>query len=325
MFDVPGGSHRLVAYWGFLIGYLVTKFNEEKMMCSKRYGCRGFRGFTLIELLVVISVIALLLAVLMPALRRAKEQAKLVVGGNNQHQVLAATHVYAANNDAEMPVHVAENDNGSARWWDFANYLACHRPEPVGGSLGWQFGGILPNVEAWLCPFSLITPETELPAKGGGQDRTYQEIYEDPDPDEYTWVWMTYMTFWRFGGFADRNLHYNNPAFKGPGLKSVRFNAAPGSNGDLAIADYIAFTYGAGAGAKWESGHPFKTSSKGGLFHEGPLGDTGLGSNLVKEMGRVRFNAGYIDGHVERFSTEDIAIKKPQLLRGRRYFLPENW
>lgn len=44
------------------------------------------RGFTLIELLVVISIIALLLSIMMPSLRRAKKQANLVVCQSNLRQ-----------------------------------------------------------------------------------------------------------------------------------------------------------------------------------------------------------------------------------------------
>ena len=53
------------------------------------------RGFTLIELLVVISIIALLLAILMPALGKVKEKAKSVVCKTNLKQAAFACTMYS--------------------------------------------------------------------------------------------------------------------------------------------------------------------------------------------------------------------------------------
>ena len=59
------------------------------------------KGFTLIELLVVISIIAMLVAILMPALAVAKRQAKAVACKSNLRQLVLANLSYATeNNDA---------------------------------------------------------------------------------------------------------------------------------------------------------------------------------------------------------------------------------
>ena len=60
-------------------------------------------GFTLIELLVVISIIAMLLSILMPALSRARQQARDVVCKHNLHQWSLVFSNYAASNDGSMP------------------------------------------------------------------------------------------------------------------------------------------------------------------------------------------------------------------------------
>lgn len=60
------------------------------------------RGFTLIELLVVISIIALLLSILMPALDKAKGLGKRVVCLHNARQLTLAWRVYAEDNDDEI-------------------------------------------------------------------------------------------------------------------------------------------------------------------------------------------------------------------------------
>ena len=61
------------------------------------------RAFTLVELLVVIAIIALLLAILMPSLRKAREQAKSVVCQSNLKQWLSILLMYTNDNEGSFP------------------------------------------------------------------------------------------------------------------------------------------------------------------------------------------------------------------------------
>ncbi len=54
------------------------------------------KGFTLIELLVVISIIALLVALLLPALSAARESGRSIQCSSNMRQVNTAAFSYAA-------------------------------------------------------------------------------------------------------------------------------------------------------------------------------------------------------------------------------------
>ena len=66
-------------------------------------------GFTLIELLVVISIIALLVAILLPALGAARDQARLIKCANNLKQIATASHAYAADNKQYWPYQEIQN------------------------------------------------------------------------------------------------------------------------------------------------------------------------------------------------------------------------
>ncbi|HEX2970984.1 MAG TPA: prepilin-type N-terminal cleavage/methylation domain-containing protein [Tepidisphaeraceae bacterium] len=61
------------------------------------------RAFTLVELLVVIAIIALLISILLPALRRAKEAGNRTVCMNNHRTIMQALQLYAGDNRQVLP------------------------------------------------------------------------------------------------------------------------------------------------------------------------------------------------------------------------------
>ena len=82
---------------------------------------RVFVGaFTLIELLVVVSIIAVLVSILLPALGQAREQAKQSLCLNNVRQLCIGLRMYAEDNGGRLPHYHDVDQSANSRWMRLA-------------------------------------------------------------------------------------------------------------------------------------------------------------------------------------------------------------
>jgi prepilin-type N-terminal cleavage/methylation domain-containing protein len=121
-------------------------------------------SFTLIELLVVIAIIALLMSILMPALARVREQARMIGCMANLRQWGLVSTMYAEANDGKLWSGIGTN----AWWWIY------QLPE---SQRDWK------QNKTWFCPTATKPIVDEYGVNAPTMNTTTHSFFEIPPKD----------------------------------------------------------------------------------------------------------------------------------------------
>ena len=229
-------------------------------------------GFTLIELLVVISIIALLIALLLPALTNARAAGRFVLSQANQRGIMQGILIYAADNDQVIP--------------------PTRIPTPGGNRYTFGFlmeGGYLPdiriNVGDPLPPGNNIFADPSgLYEKGGW---SVASTWNDPN------ALLTYDQFWYDATAGVSKVLYTHYAVNGTTYNSVY--PFIGDTLNKVTLDQI------------DQPSELVGVLDGLGYHQRPTSGTAWNARIVaRGMNQTRTNLTYFDGHVQSIDRADM-------------------
>lgn len=293
-------------------------------------------GFTIIELLVVISIIALLVAILLPAMSTAREVARRATCSNNLHQYGIGAANYAASNKSSYPTVV-----GNFELYGGMSYLGAL---PTG-----QY-----NAMASYMAWSEITMPTTVQDAIDKKIALLQCPNTPSDPAtatanyfvdwSYAYVWDPYLGwmtnyFWCFGINYMPNPeadHVGYPNLDGAkdtaylagwgqstvGLPTKAFKSPQKTDdiGDLVMMADMALQYPTGAG--WQCPTSFNHGANG-------PGWNGASYGTPAEAGCAGSNVSYTDGSVRwrnssAYSTSEGYIAESTMWAWGQYYYGGN-
>ncbi|MBS3763508.1 MAG: prepilin-type N-terminal cleavage/methylation domain-containing protein [Planctomycetes bacterium] len=176
---------------------------------NSQAGKNQLQGFTLIELLVVIAIIAILAAMLMPALERARESARQVVCINNLKQVGLTFHFYLNDCDSPCPTWW-QVPNGCTTCWFELMYHSGHLEFPMGDING-IYGGF---AETNSSPPTLCPTGANRPGSPGDPESRFlwRKSIRDPIP------WNNSSAYYNTNRLGWLNLSYTANRWLGIGV-----------------------------------------------------------------------------------------------------------